>query len=317
MLMASHSQRQKELKSLLLTSQITRLPWRMLQVKLNSLIRLPLGVSIASSILAATNWSSLWMGTLLALPQLLSQIRSSSLQFNIQLFRDLLSPLNLMARLSSLELLRTSVRVRMTTLFILQLMPASQNLAKNPLRSSSVLEESLVRSLSLSIAMANSTKTLASMKFQLMFPRTSISTSMETMKSVFTQLTIDLMLQLHGILAQLRSGIKKDMSKVLTMESKLSTSPFLPSTSPTHLRSLRSPQCSHSSAQPFSSSPSWSTSVTFLEPAVPTSLVCPSGACCSLWTCSWSWWSSLPSSLKWSWSQLYGSSCLYPLSPSS
>lgn len=213
---------------------------------------------------------------------MLSQIRSSSLPFNIQSFRDLNSPLSLTERLNTLRLLKTSVRARTTSSFISQLMLASQSQVRSPLRSSSALEENLVRSHSLSIATANSIKTPASMKFQLMFPRTSISTSMETMRSLSMPQTIDLTLLLHGILVQLRSGIKRDLNKVLTMESKPSISPFLPLTSPTHLRSLRSPQCFHSSAQLFSSSPSSSTSVTFSELAVPTSLVCPSGACCSL-----------------------------------
>jgi hypothetical protein len=187
-----------------------------------------------------------------------------------------------MEGLNILDLLKTSARAKMTTLFILQSMLASQNQAKSPLRCSSVLEESQMRSHFKSIAMANSIKTLDFMKFQLTFLRTSISTSMVIMRLVFMQLTTDLMLLLHGILAQLRSGIKKDLSKVQTMESKQFINPFLQSTSLTLLRSHRSPQSFLLQAQLFSSLPSSSTLVIFSVLAVLTSLVCPSGESCSL-----------------------------------
>jgi hypothetical protein len=222
------------------------------------------------------------MGILLAHLQLLSQIRLSLRQFNIQLFRNLLSPLSLMERLNTLELLRTFARAKTTSLFILLSMLASQNQVRSPLKSSSVSEESQMRSHSQSIAMENLTKTLAFMKFQSMSPKTSINILMVTTKSVFMLLTTDPMRQLHGILELLRSGIKKDSIKVQTMEFKPFTSPFLRSTSLTPQKSLRSHQSFLLSARLFSSLPSLSTSPTYSVLAVPTSLVCPSGASCSL-----------------------------------
>lgn len=170
----------------------------------------------------------------------------------------------------------------MTTLSILLLTLDSPSLTKSPPKFSSVSEERHLRNRCPSTATENLTRTLVCMKFLLISQRTLTSTSMVTIKSVFMLLTIGLMPQLLGIQELLRFGTRKVSIKVLTMAFNPTTSLCLPLTSPTLLRSLRSPQFSLSSVQPSSSSLSSGTSPTCSVPAVPTSLACPSGACCSL-----------------------------------